>query len=683
MATKENLLLLLQNPTEPVYYPKGDKKAVFDITTDYIAPRYQHVGVQLFDRVGEEAGERIPVKQISLPRLGNILKLPRQANFSLFIPFHREIAGQLIDIFMGMRDIEDLQSMAVYARDRVNPYLFNYCLSVALLHRVDTQGLDIPSFMESFPDKFIDTQILSQVREEANLVPTGSRTPIEIPIDYTASNLEEEHRLAYFREDIGINLHHWHWHLVYPFNGPRQIVNKNRRGELFYYMHQQVIARYNFERLCASLKRVTRFIDWRKPIPEAYFPKLDSLIASRSYPSRVANQTIQDLNREQDQVKADINRLEQWRDRIATVIASGNAQDEAGNDIPLTEFEGIDVLGNMIESSILSPNRAFYGDLHNFGHVFIAYIHDPDHRHLESFGVMGDSTTAMRDPIFYRWHAFIDDIFQQFKASLPRYTVSQINYDGVTVDSCQIQSQGGNPNVISTFWQQSDVDLTRGMDFQPRGPVFVRFTHLQHQPFTYNISVNNSGGARRGTCRIFIAPATDERGNPWLFQDQRTLFVELDRFVVNLQPGKNTIVRRSDQSSVTIPFERTFRNLEANRPAEGTDAVEQFNFCGCGWPHHLLIPKGTPEGKDSHLFVMISNYDDDRVDQDTNVPCNDASSYCGIKDRLYPDRRSMGYPFDRSPRDGVSTLQQFLTPNMRVQNVTIRFTNRTLRKPRQ
>lgn len=67
--------------------------------------------------------------------------------------------------------------------------------------------------------------------------------PIEIPKDFTASDLEEEHRLAYFREDIGINLHHWHWHLVYPFEAAREIVDKNRRGELFYYMHNQIMAR--------------------------------------------------------------------------------------------------------------------------------------------------------------------------------------------------------------------------------------------------------------------------------------------------------------------------------------------------------------------------------------------------------------------------------------------------------
>lgn len=84
------------------------------------------------------------------------------------------------------------------------------------------------------------------------------------------------------------------------------------------------------------------------------------------------------------------------------------------------------MLGNMVESSILSPNRGFYGDLHNMGHVFLSYIHDPDHRHLESFGVIGDSATAMRDPIFYRWHAYIDYIFQEHKSTLPRYTEAQV-----------------------------------------------------------------------------------------------------------------------------------------------------------------------------------------------------------------------------------------------------------------
>lgn len=80
-----------------------------------------------------------------------------------------------------------------------------------------------------------------------------------------------------------------------------------------------------------------------------------------------------------------------------------------------------------------------------------------------------------------------------------------------------------------------------------------------------------------------------------------------------MNPGQNTIRRRSTDSTVTIPFERTFRQLDQNRPAPGTTDEEAFNFCGCGWPQHMLVPKGLPEGLRCDLFVMVSNYEDDRV----------------------------------------------------------------------
>lgn len=36
----------------------------------------------------------------------------------------------------------------------------------------------------------------------------------------------------------------------------------------------------------------------------------------------------------------------------------------------------------------------------------------------------------------------------------------------------------------------------------------------------------------------------------------------------------------------------------------------------------------------------------------------------------------MGFPFDRVPRTEVTTLRQFLTPNMGVQDITIRYADR-------
>lgn len=241
MANRKNLLLLLDRPLEPVFMEKGPNNAKFDVPNQLLSDRYKG-SPEIQERWGENAGERIPVRaNISIPNLKVPMSLDRKEQFSLFIPRHRRIAAHLINIFMGLKSIDDLQTVAVYARDRVNPVLFNYSLSVALLHRPDTKDMNLPLFAETFPEKYVDSKVFREIREEATVVPTGSRMPIIVPKDYTASDLEPEHRLWYFREDIGINLHHWHWHLVYPFEAANDaIVRKDRRGELFYYMHQQV-----------------------------------------------------------------------------------------------------------------------------------------------------------------------------------------------------------------------------------------------------------------------------------------------------------------------------------------------------------------------------------------------------------------------------------------------------------
>nr|ACC69184.1 pro-phenol oxidase [Bombyx mandarina] len=680
---KNNLLLFFDRPSEPCFMQKGEENAVFEIPDNYYPEKYQRVSNAIGNRFGSDAGRMIPIRNIALPNLDLPMELPYNEQFSLFVPKHRKLAGRLIDIFMGMRDVEDLQSVCSYCQLRINPYMFNYCLSVAILHRPDTKGLSIPTFAESFPDKFMDPKVFRQAREVSSVVPSGARMPIVIPSNYTASDTEPEQRVAYFREDIGINLHHWHWHLVYPFDAAdRAIVNKDRRGELFYYMHQQIIARYNVERMCNNLSRVRRYNNFRAAIEEGYFPKLDSTVASRAWPPRFAGTTIRDLDRPVDQIRSDVSELETWRDRFLQAIENMSVMLPNGRQLPLDEETGIDVLGNLMESSIISRNRPYYGDLHNMGHVFISYSHDPDHRHLEQFGVMGDSATAMRDPVFYRWHAYIDDIFHLYKYKLTPYGNDRLGLPQHQVSSVSIEG-GGTPNTLNTLWEQSTVDLGRGMDFTPRGSVLARFTHLQHDEYNYVIEVNNTGGSSvMGMFRIFIAPTVDESGKPFSFDEQRKLMIELDKFSQGVKPGNNTIRRKSIDSSVTIPYERTFRN-QADRPADpGTAGAAEFDFCGCGWPHHMLVPKGTTQGYPMVLFVMVSNWNDDRVEQDLVGSCNDAASYCGIRDRKYPDRRAMGFPFDR-PAPAATTLSDFLRPNMAVRDCIVRFTDRTRQRGQQ
>lgn len=88
---------------------------------------------------------------------------------------------------------------------------------------------------------------------------------------------------------------------------------------------------------------------------------------------------------------------------------------------------------------------------------------------------------------------------------------------------------------------------------------------------------------------------------------------------LTVRAGNNTIQRRSSDSTLTIPFQQTFRNEDAI-PLGSEDQAQNFIFCGCGWPDHMLLPKGTPDGLLCDLFVMLNDYQQDRVRYHYNVP---------------------------------------------------------------
>ena len=51
--------------------------------------------------------------------------------------------------------------------------------------------------------------------------------------------------------------------------------------------------------------------------------------------------------------------------------------------------------------------------------------------------------------------------------------------------------------------------------------------------------------------------------------------------------------------------------------------------------------------------------------------CADAVSYCGAKDQKYPDKKPMGFPFDRHMY--ARSTAELLTDNMGIADVKIKF----------
>lgn len=65
-------------------------------------------------------------------------------------------------------------------------------------------------------------------------------------------------------------------------------------------------------------------LNFRAPIPEGYFPKLDSSVATRSWPPRADGTTLQNIARESDRIKIDVSQLENWSKKIEDAISNSN-----------------------------------------------------------------------------------------------------------------------------------------------------------------------------------------------------------------------------------------------------------------------------------------------------------------------------------------------------------------------
>lgn len=107
---------------------------------------------------------------------------------------------------------------------------------------------------------------------------------------------------------------------------------------------------------------------------EGYAPHLTSLVSGLHYASRPQGFSLRDLT------DVDVQDMERWRERILEAIDLKHVHDDKGNEKPLDEANGANILGSIIEASSDSPNKGFYGSLHNWGHVMMARMHDPDGR---------------------------------------------------------------------------------------------------------------------------------------------------------------------------------------------------------------------------------------------------------------------------------------------------------------
>lgn len=507
--------------------------------------------------------------------------------------------------------------------------------------------------------------------------------------------------LDYWRENALANEHHQHWHEVYPSIGvlrpiseiPVAIVNKiqtlgwdalsndelrqvfrpqDRHGELFVYMHQQMLARYDSERLSHGLEPVEPLDrdNLTTPIPEGFAPG-SSL---SNFDDRPADAVIG---------AADAAALGGVIANIRAAISNGAFENFGGGTTAITPT----LLGDQIEAvhPIWRGNvdQALYGNLHNSGHGAIGQIDG-------SNGVMLSTATAIRDPVFYRWHKLIDDLafeWQETRTPLDLSDAPPVRFgpggDGgiILLNSNHLGHDAAD--VVETLfggagWVTAvDPGIVAGpsgeevevLDTIATKEAFAQFpdpdapgqmlsvSYLAHDPVSFAFRLENTSSVDQGvTIRLFLAP--EDRS------EDRRFWIELDKVPVVVPAVSRIVVLRHDRESAVVK-----KPAEAVLSSELVADVDGDPRCDCGWPYTLLYPRGTEAGMRFRLMAVLT---DAALDSVTPPGTCGSLSFCGARDAAYPDQRDMGYPFHVPWSDSISAITAS-TPSISARDVTIKY----------
>lgn len=613
----------------------------------------------LVSYINKPCNKPAPVPPMDPIKMKGIGKLPKWQVFSLFDERSWPEVIEVLKRMMAAPTFEDFIKVCETLYPRVNEDLLLYALSVAIVHRPDAQGVHLPRVHDVYPDKFIPDKELNQLRKLAIEGHQEPKINFSLDVDHFQNPYS---KVQYFTEDVGMNSNHYHWHVLHPSIWKAEFgERKDRMGELFYWMHRQMVARFDNELLSNHLSRIEPLDDWDKKVECGFAPHLTIQRTGYHYMIRPDDLEIENLP------KITKDEMKRWYARICAAIESHNVTLPNGEVHKLTEKDGMDTLGHLIASTVQSKNRQYYGNLHSYAHIIAGRMADSEGNHMEDHGAMYDVATSARDPFFYMWHKYIDKLFSKYQKTLTPYTADELTWDDVTINDVHVENcDTKEENLVHTYFTTTPMKLGKGFEFTKNTPATIKVEHLDHDDFYLVMDVTNHASQEKTAIfRVFMAPKLDEHGLALSLKEQRPIMIEIDKFKYKLSPGKNVVRRCSNESSVTISTDHIFGDQKT---------IEDDDHCHCGWPEYLLVPKGDHDGMHYELFVMATDLEEDRAPETEKAcHCSEALSYCGAIYGDNPDKRPMGYPFDR--KLSATSWEEFKTHNMEDADIVIKFSN--------
>lgn len=570
--------------------------------------------------------------------------------------------------------------------------MFLYAVQVVVAHRDDLSGINLPAPYELYPYLFFDSKTINEAQTKTLPVTIpGVKVPSSAYLVYANYSsaygmLNDETKLSYFTEDIGWNSYYFYFHIDYPFwmNGTEFGLNKDRRGEQFLYMHQQLLARYYLERLSNRMREIPEF-QWTQPIETGYDPHMH-YYNGVSFASR---KNFYDLSATEEYDTLDL--IDDYERRIRDLIDFGYYTTRDGVRIDMRQPESVEYLGNIIQTNPDSVDTRFFGYYLLLSHKLLGgstLDYASNYKIIPS--VLEHFETAMRDPVFYQLYKRVVKYFYRFKKFLTPYQSTELSLPGVTINNVTVGK-------LTTFFEYYDSDITTVAESiplpnmtayissigtkktkkVPKPPktisISARQIRLNHKPFVLSVNIT-SDKPQKVVFRTYLGPKYDTDGNVLSLNDNRDNFVELDQFQYDLPAGLISIVRNSKDFCYTAKDKTSYTELyrKVMLALEGIVPIFLDNSeAHCGFVDRLILPKGWIEGLPMQLFVMVSPY---VAPEKPQFSTYDPTVSCGIgSGSRFVDKLPFGYPFDREIDE-----DQFKVPNLFFTDVLIYHKSTTL-----
>ncbi|KAJ2945580.1 hypothetical protein O0L34_g404 [Tuta absoluta] len=607
--------------------------------------------------------------------------LPRGEIFTLHVDRQLKEVVTMFHMLYYAKDFSTFIKTACWMRMYLNEGMFVYALTVACRHREDCKGIILPPPYEIYPYYFVRSDVIQKaymLKMKRGLLDTklcdfyGIRKTdkdvyiIDENIYDKRVYLNDEDKLRYFTEDIGLNTYYYYFHVDYPFWMRDDVFDKLRcrRFELTMYIYQQILARYYLERLSNGMGEI-KTLSFHKTLRKGYWPWM-MLHNGVELTKRTNNYVLlHDDN-------IDVMRMvDDYEMIIKEAIVKGYIEIN-GIRMELTKTDDIEMLGRLIYGKVDKMDKMTV-DAYRYLLIICKSVLGLNTMRSDKYFVMPTVLdmyqTALRDPVFYMLQKRLCDFVWLFKKRLPSYTKEDLLFPGVKIDKIVVDK-------MVTYFDDYFMDMTNAVmlteDEMKKGnsdmKFLVRKRRLNHYPFKVTLDVM-SDKAADCVVRIFLGPKEDHMGRVIDINKNRMNFVEIDTFLYKLVTGKNTIVRDSMDMHNLVRDRMMTRDLW--KKIEGmTDfrdmLMKDLRNYHTGFPTRLLLPKGRVGGMKMMLYCIVTPLRlVDGVDLNI-LDVNRKDMMTDFRSTVLLDKMPLGFPLDRH-----IDVARFFVPNMKFVDVMI------------